>query len=140
MVPIICVDNHMGILFNNRRQSEDPALIDHLLNLCDGNKLIIGRQSISLFPRGANVVPLIGYLDEAGPTDLVFVEENISDRLSQVRQMVICKWNRDYPADVTLKVDPKEWHKVVLDEFEGDAHPKITIEGWKRKTGKKKRK
>lgn len=38
---IACVDDNMGMMFNHRRQSQDQALIEHVLEATKGNKLYL---------------------------------------------------------------------------------------------------
>ena len=49
MILIVCIDEKNGMLFNNRRQSKDRNLIEHILKKIDSKKLWITDFSRDLF-------------------------------------------------------------------------------------------
>ena len=46
---ILCLDDNKGLLFNNRRQSRDKAVLDDIFNGLNGEKLTITSFSEKLF-------------------------------------------------------------------------------------------
>ena len=42
--------------------------------------------------------------------------------------MILCHWNRDYPADVFFEVDLSKWRLEERKDFSGYSHEKITKE------------
>ena len=61
---IICTDLNNGMLFNNRRQSKDKKLINHICNLINNEKLWITDFSKDLFKDNWNrTYPADTYLD-----------------------------------------------------------------------------
>ena len=70
---IICLDDHNGIAFNNRRQSRDRIVVDRTLQLSDGRPLRMSLYSAKLFPAPA-VLAGDDYLTAAGDEDFCFVE------------------------------------------------------------------
>ena len=48
MKVIVCVDKSNGMMFNNRRQSQDSVLREKVISLLDGKKLFLNE---SLFPK-----------------------------------------------------------------------------------------
>ena len=49
MVLIVCVDDHNGMMFNHRRQSQDRILRADILELTDGKKLWMNAYSKKQF-------------------------------------------------------------------------------------------
>lgn len=49
MVLIVCVDDHNGMMFNHRRQSQDRVLRADILELTDGKKLWMNAYSEKQF-------------------------------------------------------------------------------------------
>ena len=46
MILIVCVDDHNGMMFNHRRQSQDRVLRADILELTDGKKLWMNAYSL----------------------------------------------------------------------------------------------
>ena len=57
-----------------------------------------------------------------------FVEEAKYLSLDEIKKLIIFKWNRVYPADQYLDIDPEKMTKVQEEEFVGFSHEKITME------------
>lgn len=114
MILIITLDNSNGIAFNNRRQSRDSILIQHLIDM----KVNIEEYSKPLFPD-----------NYSGDSNYYFVERQIPD-LSNAEKLIVYRWNRDYPSD--MKVDLSNWKKVSERDFEGKSHKNITEEIYER--------
>lgn len=53
--------------------------------------------------------------------------------LSQINEIVLYKWNRDYPADAFFDFNKKEFERVSTIDFPGKSHDRITKEVWIRK-------
>ena len=49
MILIVCVDDHNGMMFNHRRQSQDRVLRADILELTDGKKLWMNAYSRKQF-------------------------------------------------------------------------------------------
>ncbi len=47
---------------------------------------------------------------------------------NEIKKLIIFKWNRVYPADQYLDIDPEKMTKVQEEEFVGFSHEKITME------------
>ena len=58
---IICIDTNNGMMFNNRRQSRDRVLIEHILDLIGNKKLWITNFSRELFENSNNMNLNIDY-------------------------------------------------------------------------------
>ena len=46
---ILCLDDNKGLLFNNRRQSRDKAVLDDIFNNLNGEKLAVTTFSEKLY-------------------------------------------------------------------------------------------
>ena len=130
---IVCVDDNNGMMFNKRRQSRDSVLIqDIIANLNSGN-LLIDPFSEKLFSNSDIDTFFISeeFLNEAEPDDYCFVENHpLSKHISRIDELIIYRWNRKYPADTYLDIDPTALGMELISttEFIGSSHDKITKE------------
>lgn len=125
---IVCLDDKNGMLFNNRRQSRDKALIENLLKLCKGEVLYTNDYSIGLFPEGSAIV----CADFNGLENGYVFAENFNVNEEKIREIIIYKWNRVYPADTFFTISLDGWSLIETVEFEGFSHEKITRERYVR--------
>lgn len=137
MKVIVCVDDNNGMMFNNRRQSRDRILIDDIVkNVLDGNLLMV-PYSERLF-KDSNITAffLSEYiLEESNPEDYCFIENKpLLPYLDRINELIIYRWNRKYPADMYLDINPLEhsFRLVSTSEFTGSSHKKITKEIYKK--------
>lgn len=78
-------------------------------------------------PTGA--VAIDDFLDRAGNGDVCFVEDaELLPYQSQISQLFVFRWNREYPSDRRLDIDLSGWNRTVEDEFPGFSHKIITLE------------
>ncbi len=134
MILVACVDNNGGMTFGNRRQSRDIAVCRDLIDCCKGNRLYIDGYSEKIFAEidssetEINVVTSL--LDVVyGEDDYVFVEkEQPSLFADKITKIVLYKWNRDYPYDMSFDIDMSGWKLISMTEFSGKSHEKITRE------------
>ena len=125
---IICLDDNNGMLFNNRRQSRDSKLLLDIKNSLNGN--------LTIFPFSEKLVssaeiPYEIMSGSASENTVLFVEDRgIKEFLPVTNKITVYRWNRDYPADLTLDIDlAKEgFRSVSVYEFAGSSHEKITKE------------
>lgn len=137
MKVIVCVDDNNGMMFNNRRQSRDRILIDDVVkNVVGGNLLMTPYSEILFKDSDIESFFLSEYiLEEADPEDYCFIENKAllpySDRIDE---LIIYRWNRTYPADMHLDIDPEalSLKLVSTTEFAGSSHEKITKELYKK--------
>ena len=74
-----------------------------------------------------------GVLEKAEEEDFCFVEgENLAGYEGKITEIVLYKWNRDYPADVFFEVDLSKWRLEERKDFSGYSHEKITKEIYNR--------
>lgn len=127
---IVCVDNNMGLAFNNRRQSRDGFLNEKIISKISG-KLKVEAYSKSLFPL-ERISVVDDVLKETGSGEWCFSERRtLRESEDKIEQLMICRWNRDYPSDVNLGIDLNGWQLLSTEEFSGSSHEKITMEVWK---------
>lgn len=132
MTAAVCVDNRGGMLFGGRRLSRDRLLIADLLELAQGDTVRAAPFSSALFTKAGGAVLISeDFLDAAGSRDICFVENAaLAPYMDRVERLVIYRWNRDYPSDTRLDVQP-ESYGLRLDsvrEFAGSSHEKLTRE------------
>lgn len=134
---IVCVDDNNGMMFNNRRQSRDRTLIEDVVTTVVGGNLLVTPYSKTLF-ENFNVAAFFlseDILEEAKPEDFCFIENKsllpYSDRIDE---LIIYHWNRTYPADMHLDIDPEALSLKLIStvEFAGSSHEKITKELYKK--------
>ena len=131
VIPIVCIANNNGMLFNMRRCSRDSVLIEKLLEMIGGEEIMIAPYSKELFGE-EKVVEDSDFLIHAGKGDYCFVENvSLKDFAEKIEKVIICRWNRDYPADFFFDLDMADFHlKGTMMEFQGSSHERITIEEW----------
>lgn len=131
MKVILCLDDNNGMLFNNRRQSRDEKVIEKIFEITQNKKLWVNKYSYSLFeifnPSNINVDDL--FLSEATTGEYCFVENSdLANYEKWIEEIIVFKWNRDYPYDKELDIDLSKWVLKNTIEFEGNSHKKITME------------
>lgn len=137
MKVIVCIDDNNGMMFNNRRQSRDRILIDDIVKNVFGGNLLMAPYSEPLFEdSNIDAFFLSEYiLEEADPEDYCFIENKpLLPYLDRINELIIYRWNRKYPADMYLDVNPLKhsFHLVSTSEFTGSSHEKITKEVYKK--------
>lgn len=147
---IVCVDNQRGMMFNHRRQSQDRVLRKHILELTGGKKLWMntysGKQFLQDLPENASKesehsgqLGLIqtdeAFLEKAGIGEYCFVEDvDVALYESRIEEVILCCWNRDYPADMYFKMDLSGFKLAEMHEYAGSSHEKITEERYVRES------
>lgn len=139
MILIVCVDDHNGMMFNHRRQSQDRVLRADLLELTSGRVLWMNAYSRKQFTESGSDRICVDeeFLDKAGEGEFCFVENaDVSGCMDRIEEIYLYRWNRDYPADLYFPVDTGGWKCVETKEFAGFSHEKITRESYVRQAGK----
>lgn len=134
MILIAAVDNNYGMMFHNRRQSQDRVLRERVLELIKDKCLWMNAYTEKQFTEAASTVRICiddDFLERAPFGDYCFVENNnISPYESKIEKIVLFKWNKTYPADFYFDINLNEngWKLISSDEFPGYSHDKITLE------------
>lgn len=132
MIIFVCVDNRSGMLFNSRRQSSDRYVITDIVKEVGGADLYLSPYSKSLFSNQELSLKVSeDFLGQAGAGDYCFVEKNnILPYKDSLESLIIYRWNRDYPGDFYLDLNPEKFssksHTSI--DFKGYSHDIITKE------------
>ena len=128
MIIAVCVDDKMGMLFNNRRQSRDKCVTDDLMTIAE--TVHINGFSEELFEDYKDRIEVSeDFLENAGSEDVCFVENiDLEPYADKIDKVILYLWNRHYPSSLKFKVDLSEYEVVEETEFQGNSHEKITRE------------
>lgn len=131
---IVCLDDRLGMMFNKRRQSRDRILIDDIINMVRGEKIVIAPYSESLFKdKSANTEVIGDPLCEASGDSWCFIEDGtLIKNKDKVDTLVIYRWNRHYPGDNFFDFPMDGYALSSSEELVGSSHDKITKEVWKK--------
>lgn len=126
---IICVDEKLGVSFNRRRLSQDRVLRKWILDKTAHAILWMNSYSAKLFSDTSRIHISECFLNNAHLGDYCYVELLPEDfTLNKFEKVILCKWNRHYPADQYLEFDETEWRLEHTEEFPGSSHEKLTVE------------
>ena len=129
MIPVLCIDDNNGLMFNRRRLSQDRALRADLLREAGGRRLWMSAYSRRQFEAGAEITVDEDFLQKAGAGELCFVEgAALRPYLGRMEGLILYRWNRRYPADVYLDLELSAFRLCASEEFPGHSHDKITKE------------
>ena len=131
MIAIVMLDDHNGMLFNNRRQSQDAVLRERILSLAGERGLYMNAFSRKQFAKhpDAVITESESFLEEAGELDYAFVENvPLLPYEEKISKLIVYRWNREYPADMYLDLSLSEYHLTDSFELAGKSHEKITEE------------
>lgn len=133
MILILCLDDNNGMMFNNRRLSQDKKIRERILKITSGSKLFMNSYSYNQFKNENfnNIIVDEDFLKNASKSHYCFVENtNVSDYLNKVEKIIIYKWNRKYPSDVKLELNLKDsvFKLNQSTNFQGNSHTKISEE------------
>ncbi len=134
MTVIVCIDTGRGMTFFGKRQSTDSVLRERILALAEGKRLVMSPYTASQFAENGGVT-----ISDGAPADtddaVWFTEtEDPAPWADSIDTLVIYRWNRAYPRELTLTLDPFEagMRLCSVTDFEGSSHPRITEEIWTR--------
>lgn len=130
---IFCVEKNNGIMFFGKRQTKDRLLNKHLLEIIGDSKLWVSSYSAELFEEAENVTIDDNYIEKAYVNDYCFVEDK-GFNLDATNEIILCNWNREYPADKFFEIDLSNncFKKESTENIVGSSHKKITIERYVR--------
>lgn len=131
MILITCVDNNMGMMFNNRRQSQDKALRKYILELTSNSHLWMNNYSARQFESESAPQIIISntFLNEAVAGEYCFLEdEEVTPYEERIEKIILFKWNRDYPSDRRFSINISNWKLTQSLDFPGSSHDNITME------------
>ena len=138
LIIAVCIDARGGILFNHRRQSQDRAQREDLMDLCAGRPLWAAPCSAPLFRDWEEVRVDGEFLTKAAEGEICFVEDRpLLPVLDRIEALVLYDWDRAYPADVHLDLDPAAAGFTLEEEraFPGTSHERIIRRIYRRQAG-----
>ena len=126
---IICLEKNNGMLFFNKRHSQDSLLREHILGLVGENNLFMSNYSKKQFEESSKIIVDDNYVKNANSQDYAFVEDMGFD-CANADEFILCKWNRKYPSDKFFSLDLSGlgYKKCSTENIKGSSHDKITIE------------
>lgn len=125
MTIIVCLDDKGGMMFGERRQSQDSVLRDRILNDNMGKKLYMNEYSYKLFSRNTSNYAICAenFLELAEKDDVCFVENlDITPYASKINKIIIYRWNKVYPATMYFKMPVGNWNLESSSEIGGSSH------------------
>lgn len=133
MIIISVIDDKGGLMFNNRRQSQDRILRQNILETVSSGKLLMNSFSFSQFSKENfnNIITDEDFLENAQKDDFCFAENvSLLPYTNKIDKIILFRWNRTYPGDFFFDIPLSEeiWHLVSSEDFEGSSHEKITKE------------
>jgi hypothetical protein len=131
---IVCIDETKGMMFNNRRQSQDGVLREKVIELCKDSRLLMNEYSARQFGDYSGITVSNDYLSLADANDYCFIEDGVLPPAEKIENVIVFNWNRRYPSDVSFDFDLKQngFKSTETEEFAGSSHEKITLEIYKR--------
>ena len=130
---ICCIDNNYGMMFNNRRVSRDRAQVLNLLELLGEEKIYITDFSKNIFDNENYTAITLDEIQNLNDDNYFFDENILPSKLENVlSNIILYKWNRDYPSDLKFDINLSKWKLIETIDFSGFSHEKITREIYKR--------
>ena len=130
---MVCLDERGGMAFNGRRQSRDRRVCEDMVREVGKACLAVRPESAALFSESAvELLVCADPMSEAGEGDACFLETQKPILREDTDTVVIYRWNRHYPADLTFDADLSAFRMTRHEEFAGTSHENITKEVWKR--------
>ncbi len=127
------LDDRGGMMFARRRQSQDIALRNYILQHCAGAPLHMNAYSAKQFAaHGApNLAISADFLADAGDGFCFVEDQPLAPYAAQIETLYLCRWNRSYPSDVRFDLALADgWTLCSSTDIIGKSHEKITIEEW----------
>ena len=130
---IFCVDENNGMMFMNKRQSQDSVLRKRLLEIVAPNKLWMSKYSAGQFEFFWSLRVSDDYMTKADEDDYCFIEDK-DFSIDKVNEIILCNWNRNYPATRYFDVDLEKngFKRISTEEIVGSSHDKIKIDIYRR--------
>lgn len=129
MIAIVCIDDNNGMMFNNRRQSRDVAVVEKITELSKSSILRMNSYSKKLFADSDNICVSDTFLSECKENEFAFVENcALLPFEAKLTKLIVFRWNRDYPFDATLDISLDALKLTSSEKFAGNSHEELTME------------
>ncbi|MFQ6861436.1 MAG: hypothetical protein ACLROI_06650 [Beduini sp.] len=126
---IVCLDDQNGMMFNQRRQSQDRMVREDIMGL--SLPIVMNAYSYKMFEKDAFAETIIvkNELPVFKDDCYQFIEDlDIKPYEDQITEIIVYSWNRSYPSDLkwTINLADKQWQLISETEFQGNSHDCIT--------------
>lgn len=140
MTVCVCLDDNNGVMFNHRRQSQDRIQRERVIQLAKDSVLWMTPYTLTLYrPQLCSRPPIFIARDFDSPVaeDAFCIIEGAcpANLIKKANRVVIYRWNRIYPADITFDMRllaAPVWRLVNMETFNGSSHKEMTEEIWER--------
>lgn len=123
MIILICLDDKNGMMFHNRRQSQDRGLRAYIRQLVGNSKIYMNQYTRKLYREFSQACVCEDFLFRAQAGDYCLVENQelcpVKDRIEKI---IVFRWNKVYPADQILDLSLDGWVLENSREFDGSTH------------------
>lgn len=124
---ILCLDDNKGLLFNNRRQSRDKAVLEDVFKILNGERLVVTSFSEKLFSDCIENIIVDDNPFNNEENTYIFAENlSLQQFATKIDKIIVYNWNRAYPCDFYCDVDFSHFQLVEEAELAGNSHEKIT--------------
>ncbi len=133
MILIAAVDDHNGMMFHDRRQSQDRLLRERIIGLVGEDRLWMNAYSAKQFTEEVPHLEIDDdFLRKAAAGDYCFCE-NCLPQADRIEKIYLFHWNRVYPADFYFTIDLTGYNAAAEEDFKGYSHDKISMEVYERR-------
>ena len=128
---IVCIDERNGMLFHQKRVSQDILQRKDVYAYIKEQPLYIKKKSEALYEH-KNIVVIDDFYKIAHMEGYCIAEEELEETLLQkMNHIIVYCWNRHYQADTYFKI-PQNFQCEQVKEFRGYSHEKITRKVYRR--------
>lgn len=126
---IVCLDDRCGMAWGGRRQSRDRLVTEDIVRHVGNAPLYVTPYSAPLFEGySLDLHTSETPLSNAPEAAFCFLERIAPKSCDTIEELIVYRWNRHYPSDVTFDPTAFGFLKVASTEFAGFSHEKITKE------------
>ena len=119
MKVIVCCEKNNGMMFNNRRVSQDKVVSERIVELTKSNKLWMDYYSYALFEK-LNVININlaeNTLAEAADSEYCFIEkQELPPYEKWINEIVVFRWDRDYPFPRDKWIIVENTHEAIVSD------------------------
>lgn len=124
---IVCLDKNGGMLFNRRRQSRDARVFEDISTYA--GCLAASPFSEKLLSAYGVSHTISEDLPESAGDGYCFVEDiPLLPYRESITEIIVYRWDKIYPADVTLDLPLSEFKLIATEELSGSSHNVILKE------------
>ena len=128
---IACVDNDMGLMFHQRRQTQDRIVRENIKALKE--RIYMNEYSYQLYKDTLDDVIVDNDFIKHGENHYCLIE-NVSVKDCDIDEMILYRWNTIYPCDYYLDIDLSKFQLVKQEMFKGSSH-EVTKEIYRMEKG-----